>query len=141
MRMYMYSYHHIDWGWENLQTVKEYLKNSIYKGNIVDEGEIKCSDGYKIILSIFKQKVIEAEDFIACLNFAKKAAGFEGDFSEEPRVFFIPEGGNLSIGFLWKQPNNGTTFIASPVLLQHLGHDGNWSDFIGQFDTEEFRDI
>jgi hypothetical protein len=60
-------------------------------------------------------------DFAKACVLASKA-GWEGDFAEYPRIFWIPEPnhGDWVYGFAWKQSNNGTCFIASPVELDHL---------------------
>ena len=60
---------------------------------------------------------------------AKKAArliGWEGDIRDGPYVFGLPggtHGTNMKVGFVWKQENNGQTFVASPFRLPWL--EGN----------------
>ena len=48
------------------------------------------------------------------------AAGWEGGFREEPRVFLVPDECDFLIGFVIKQDNNGTTYVMSPVEMPHL---------------------
>jgi hypothetical protein len=62
-------------------------------------------------------------------NFAKAeilagAAGWEGDYQDNarPRVIWLPNEGEVLYGFAWKQNNNGTTFVISPVPLDWLKH-------------------
>ena len=48
-------------------------------------------------------------------------AGWEGDVRGRIFVFAVPGTEvNTEIGFLFKQDNNGTTFVMSPVELPHL---------------------
>ena len=60
-------------------------------------------------------------DFAEACVLASKV-GWEGDFRDDPEIFWIPDphSGNWMYGFAWKQNNNGTCFIASPVDLPHL---------------------
>lgn len=47
--------------------------------------------------------------------------GWEGDArSAECGVFLIPGDTSFDVAFVWKQDNNGTCFVASPRLLEHL---------------------
>ena len=53
----------------------------------------------------------------------KKAArlcGWEGDFRHPPGVCWIPSDGMFIYAFVFKQNNNGGTFVASPVQLPWL---------------------
>jgi len=60
-------------------------------------------------------------DFARACVLASKA-GWEGDFSEDPKIFWLPdpESGDWAYGFAWKQANNGTCFVASPIELSYL---------------------
>jgi hypothetical protein len=53
--------------------------------------------------------------------------GWEGDCREGPYVTVIPGNGGGPCPFIiaWKQDNNGTTFVASPVALPWLDADDN----------------
>lgn len=59
----------------------------------------------------------------AVLERAMAVSVWEGDFQRRPRTILIPVLGyaHLIRAFIWKQDNNGTTFIASPVELPWLG--------------------
>lgn len=64
-------------------------------------------------------------DFMVHWEHAKGMAhkcGWEGDFFEKPRVFWLPDpdNGKFTYGFVIKQENNGTTFVISPVYLHNL---------------------
>jgi len=65
----------------------------------------------------------EAYKFVENFELAKalvRNVGWEGDFREEPRVFFLPGDVRFDYGFVWKQDNNGITFIATPHELPWL---------------------
>jgi hypothetical protein len=60
----------------------------------------------------------------AALTAARERAGWDGDFrsGSELRVFYIPDDSDgLASALVWKQDNNGTTFVASPFRLPWLG--------------------
>jgi len=79
-----------------------------------DLSEDDCADAYRARCELF---VAEAKKLA-------RQAGWEGDMSEGPNVFGIPPGDtmpNFVMGLAWKQDNNGTTFICSPVPLPWLG--------------------
>lgn len=47
--------------------------------------------------------------------------GWEGDVRDDLiGRFLIPVEDGFAVGFIWKQENNGTCFIVSPVSLPHL---------------------
>lgn len=46
--------------------------------------------------------------------------GWEGDFRGDAHVFMLPTENEFTYGFAWKQENNGTTYIVSPVAFPHL---------------------
>ncbi len=63
--------------------------------------------------------------FLNAWEAAKMAAsdhGWEGDFRAGSVVMWIPEKdrGGFRPGFVFKQDNNGSTFVVSPVELPHL---------------------
>lgn len=65
------------------------------------------------------------DSFLDAWENAKAAArdhGWEGDFRAGPVVMWIPEKerGGFRPGFVFKQDNNGSTFVISPVELPHL---------------------
>lgn len=65
----------------------------------------------------------DLNNFLTSWNDAKKLAkdnSWEGDFREPPRVFWIPDDQEFVYGFVWKQDNNGSTFVVSPYPLNHL---------------------
>lgn len=60
-------------------------------------------------------------DFGRACRLASKA-GWEGDFARVPTIFWTPNPseGDWSYGFAWKQHNNGTCFVVSPLEIPHL---------------------
>lgn len=45
---------------------------------------------------------------------------WEGDIRGDAYAFFLPYRGHTISGFVWKQDNNGSTFVWSPVALSYL---------------------
>ena len=51
---------------------------------------------------------------------AFKSILWEGDVREGPYYFAMPGESELDIGYIVKQDNNGSCFVASPIELPHL---------------------
>jgi hypothetical protein len=103
-RFYLYVMSPIDWGWKLLLSVEEYKHRA-------DEGQEDQSG--------VDRTLAELDLVREC---ARNAGWWEGD-GMAPRIFPVPcDSHDFEIGFAWKQPNNGTTFIASPVELRHLSY-------------------
>lgn len=69
---------------------------------------------------------IRAELFLVGAKKLARKNGWEGDITEGPYVFGIPPNDsepNFLMGVAWKQGNNGTTFVCSPIPLPHLGQE------------------
>lgn len=49
-----------------------------------------------------------------------KQVGWEGDISEGPFFFFVPSELEMKCGYVLKQSNNGSTFVASPHPMPWL---------------------
>jgi hypothetical protein len=61
------------------------------------------------------------KDFANVCRLAGKKSHWEGDFKEGPYLWWLPDGDNEFVyAFAWKQHNNGTTYVASPVKLSWL---------------------
>lgn len=73
------------------------------------------------------------EDFMIEAQRLARALNWEGDFSTGPLVAAVPclDGGWFTFMIGWKQANNGTTYIASPVPLPHLDA-ACWTKATGQ---------
>ena len=112
----MYAYHlaPIDYGWEFLSTFEEMVaKTAKYDAELflreVDAHNIEGTLGYR-------KNLYDA--FIKARQ-AAASVGWKGDFREYPRVIALPEPGGCEMvfAFVWKQDNNGSTFIISPVEM------------------------
>lgn len=101
----------IDFGWENLQTVGEVASRiGAAEGKARAEGFDPATDP-------------ALSEFLSLWEAAKRLAsdaGWEGDFREDPRVFWLPEENRFAPGFVFKQDNNGTTYVVTPHDLAHL---------------------
>lgn len=110
----VYDVSPIDYGWAWMPTVEDvaaqYAKHDaeLLIGDDKDEGRLH-------------------DNFISELQGAMDAArkeGWEGDYrgDSRPRVLFLPanEGGTFIHAFAWKQDNNGSTFVISPVPMVWL---------------------
>jgi hypothetical protein len=101
----------IDYGWDFLPTIAE-VAGQLGKS----EAENKMDGiGNSCSLAGFLQ------DFDTAREKAKHA-GWEGDYrtGHEPRVFWLPMETEFRYAFVWKQENNGTTFVVSPCALPWL---------------------
>lgn len=111
MNWYVYDIIPIDFGWERLKTVKETL--SLLADSDSNEFDAPKHD--------INDKTVR--DFIDMWASAKEAAaakGWEGDFRHNPCVFWLPSEMDFVCAFVFKQDNNGTTFVVSPVPLPWL---------------------
>ena len=94
----------IDIGWEFMLTLSQFLDSS------------KGEDGES--LSAFANS-----EWLSALNVAR-FCGFDGTFTDkknEPHLLPVPWSSDVVIlGFVFKQENNGDTFVISPVSLEHL---------------------
>lgn len=102
----------IDFGWEHLPTVEKIA------------GEIAGNEARARVHEDFDE-VYTADAFLRDFEHAKSLArdvGWEGDYRGDkgPRIFWLPGDGAFDFAFVWKQDNNGTTFVVSPAPLH--GH-------------------
>jgi hypothetical protein len=101
--------------WEKLRTVDEYCGSILSivnpfiekDGGAYGDGEVNLEKFHHILQSL--QEAMEL---------AQKV-GWDGDIREGPFIFLLPdvEHGEMKFGFIWKQDNDGITFIASPFPL------------------------
>lgn len=55
------------------------------------------------------------------VKFLARKLGWEGDVrGKDCAKFLIPDEMGFAEGFIWKQDNNGTCFVISPIPLPHL---------------------
>ncbi|WP_322997914.1 hypothetical protein [Castellaniella sp.] len=110
MTWHVYGVGPIDFGWDHLKTVEETAR-SLGEGEAMDklQGWGGTTDP-------------GLDEFLQGWNSAQNAArdhGWEGDFRHDPVVFWVPGESNFQFGFAFKQDNNGTTFVVSPVELPY----------------------
>ncbi|WP_312435441.1 hypothetical protein [Janthinobacterium sp.] len=110
----MFAYHvaPIDFGWEDLQTVEDAAAKI---------GELDA----RAVVTEVRHEVprIGINEFLESWENAKKMAkqvGWEGDFRHSPGVFWVPTPDGFKHGFAFKQDNNGSTFVISPVKMSWL---------------------
>lgn len=107
----------IDFGFRYLRRLEEFRDLA----RLEDLAQYEGLGQYQGFTSTFSRATLERFD----LNFeaAKRMAAdllWEGDFREGP--FVMPVLVELEVGyaFVWKQENNGSTFVISPVPLPYL---------------------
>lgn len=109
MSWFVYGIPPIDFGWAHLKTVKDTLTSI---ASFCDN--FNNPDGIN---------TLEAKNFLDSWEEAKAAAknaGWEGDFKHEPCVFWLPSESEFDFAFVFKQDNNGTTFVVSRIALAWL---------------------
>lgn len=109
MNWHVYSVGPIDYGWHHLRTVRETLDIAAVPCEGSDPREGLDTTGTLAFLTSWES----AKE-------AAIAAGWEGGFRLEPRVFWLPDDLQMAHGFVFKQDHNGATFVASPQPLPHL---------------------
>lgn len=101
----------IDWNWQYLPTVEE-----IATRFAADDAALDLNEAPE-----YEPRMLP--DFLKHFAMAKEMAsevGWEGDWRAKPRVFFLPGETNFDYAFVWKQDNNGSTFVISPHPLSWL---------------------
>ncbi|MDF2784473.1 MAG: uncharacterized protein K0S95_1008 [Pantoea eucrina] len=110
MSWFTYAIAPIDWNWDFMDTVEQTV------AKMAEKSALDFPHGDEHRLSEVKQFI---NDWEQARNLAY-AGMWEGDYREPPKVFWIPDDHSFTYAFVWKQDNNGTTFIVSPVPLPHL---------------------
>ena len=108
---FVYDIWPIDFGWCLLPSVNQ-TRSIIQKTNAgEDDGFLPAG----ITLEQFDEDWRTAQ-------IAAKACGWEGDYQPDagPVVMCIPSEGGFACGFVFKQSNNGSTFVVSGFPLPHL---------------------
>lgn len=115
MSWFVYGVGPIDWNWEHLQSVED-VARKIGSEHAALQLERDDVDAYY-------EDGISLEEFLSDWKAAREAAsakGWRGDFRHPPAVFWIPDETGFRYGFAFKQDNNGTTFIITPVQMHWL---------------------
>lgn len=114
-KYYLYPCFVIDYGWSTLPSIDDIFEMQ-HKRHKKHQG-----DGY-CVCDISRTEVEEVLN--EAVKVAKEQSYFEGDFMNGPGVFLLPFPNDslfrFEYGFAWKQRNNGSTFIVSPVPLDWL---------------------
>ncbi len=109
----------IDLNWDYMDSVFDFAKKIELKDNQVNA---------IFFINVFTQLInkLSKQDYLA----ESGCVFWEGDFRFTPKVFMLPCVGTDSFlcGFAFKQNNNGTTFICSPMPLPHLEKNKNYID-------------
>ena len=99
----------IDHDWDKLKTVRETVADiANYEDEFTEAHDLNTDS---------------VRSFLESWDTAKAAAtksGWEGDFRHAPYVFWLPAETGFDHGFVFKQDNNGTTFVVSPQDLPTL---------------------
>lgn len=106
----LYQINPIDDKWDMLATAAETLKKLITTDDV--------EDGTSTV-GISEEAYAFMHNYMFVLAEAKRR-GWEGDFREELRVLWLPHEVEFAYAFVWKQDNNGDTFVASPVPMPWL---------------------
>lgn len=114
---FLYKICLIDHRWEGLKTLSEYA-SYVFERDISDAKNFNIK--YSKDLDIFYEVDTFLNTVKKILNFAAEEGHWEGYFDTEVRVFNVPVENSFDYGFVWKQENNGDTFVASPQPMSHL---------------------
>lgn len=109
----------IDFGFDALLTVDEVRER------------IEEQRTYGNERSIFYHMTDFDKNFRTVMSLAKKV-GWEGDMRGEPYVFWLPQDCSMVYGFVWKQENNGDTFVGSRIRLPNIEQIINKRDMISE---------
>lgn len=117
---FVYDMSPIDHNWSMLRSVEETRLEIERKGAFIDDWMPDDRAGAPA-----NRGFEEMQRFMAYWDRAQQAAmaqGWEGDFRGRPFVMWVPSYDRCDLvpAFVWKQDNNGTTFVVSPVELPHL---------------------
>ena len=115
MNWVAYGISAIDFGWEHLPTVQEAVAK-------IAAGEASRILHGPVIGDSPGMAVTEFLDALTNARSRAHAKGWEGDFhkGQEPRVCWLPAPHAFAYAFVWKQDNNGDTFVVSPIALPWL---------------------
>ena len=120
-RVYFYDLQHIDYAWDELQTIDDWVSKKIKSD---EHGRMK--DGEKKI-DLYKENSEEIAGFMGfidiCLKAARECTSWEGIFSQEVRILHFPSPDcfyTFKKGLIFKAPNNGSSYLISPFILDYL---------------------
>ncbi|EIZ2108912.1 hypothetical protein MOQ95_003499 [Salmonella enterica] len=121
-KLYSYAIPPIDFDWEIMPTVESLagtIKAAIDKlGVNAEYGSEQYYAGQDATNTIWS-----VAQLYMCFSGAierAREAGWDGTNSELPRYFTVPDELDVYVGFVFKQYNNGDTFVVSQIPLAHL---------------------
>lgn len=113
--LFAYRINPVDFGWEDLLPADEYRRRLALR-------YAECDHVYE--RQELLDRIQQFETFFAAAMDAGQEVGWEGDFRKEPHVGFVPVEVSMSSYIIWKQDNNGDTFVVSHLELPWLnGYD------------------
>lgn len=107
----LYILNPIDFGWEHLPTVEDTLKTIVSDEHQLSQSAHPYDIAYTSV--DFKKNWARAE-------LMAKNGGMRSDFRDEPSVFWLPNESCMAYAFVFKEEDNGTTYVISPVDLPWL---------------------
>lgn len=110
-KLYAYALSPLDFGWSRMPTMAQTIKTIMENDEEGVGFDLWYVDEIQKLLNLYEQALIAA-----------KVVGWEGDFrnGHEPRVLTLPYETDPVYAFVWKQENNGDTFVVSQVPLTYL---------------------
>jgi hypothetical protein len=110
-KLYAYEIVPIDFGFEHLRHVDEHRKALASRwAEATESDEREDAANACVAFDAFHKSALEAASGV----------GWEGDFRNGPYVGFIPDEGEMATYFVWKQDNNGTTYVVTPIEMPWL---------------------
>lgn len=109
--MWVYHVAPIDFGWEHLPTVADVA------------GRLGAATAVASAMKPGSRESLEVSEFLHAWQIARdlaSTAGWEGDFRDDPVVFWVPSDDGFRFGFVIKQDNNGSTFVVTPFQMPWL---------------------
>ncbi|QBR03620.1 hypothetical protein [Paraburkholderia pallida] len=112
MHWHVYRIPSIDFGWGYLPTVSDMAARLG-----ADDGRMRTSGQPDLSGDVTLDAFIDAWERAQSVA---SEQGWEGDLCHDPVVFWLPAENDFQFGFVFKQDNNGTTFVVSPFALPHI---------------------
>ena len=139
--MYFHAAGPIDWTWGNLPTLREWVKFKVERSP--KEQYPLAEDEITAINEVWYSINNTVNDLKLALRIAKHTKyniGWDGDFSQEPRIMFLPNNNycDFVAAFVWKHLNNGSVFIASPLEIPESWTGGHTVTEVDIHEAEEF---
>jgi len=111
--LFAYQIAPMDFGWDLLPTVKEFYSKLVQSSADLPEEHVRPR---------LSEEIAEVEAFVLAALQLGRQIGWEGDFRPYgvPRIAVLPDAESPKLALVWKQDNNGTTFVVSQCELPWL---------------------